>query len=63
MKSLGEEPAKKTAVVSVLQALNGMSYSDAQDILDLVKHFLAINCLLDSDFAQDILNQIDIADA
>lgn len=62
IKKISEDNAKKQAVIAVLKTLNGESYSDAAEILDLAKHFLAENSMLDFELARDILNQINVQD-
>lgn len=46
----------------MLKCLHGESYSDAADILDLAKHFLSLNSMLDWELARDIIGQIELAD-
>lgn len=61
IKKISEDKTKKQAVIDVLRCLNGESYADATDILDLAKHFLSVNSMLDFDLAKDIINEIEIA--
>lgn len=61
IKKISEDKTKKQAVIDVLRCLNGESYADATDILDLAKHFLSMNSMLDFDLAKDIINEIEIA--
>ena len=61
IKKISEDKTKRQAVIDVLRCLNGESYADATDILDLAKHFLSMNSMLDFDLAKDIINEIEIA--
>lgn len=61
IKKISEDKTKKQAVIDVLRCLNGESYADATDILDLAKHFLSMNSMLDYELAKDIINEIEIA--
>lgn len=61
IKKLSEDKTKKQAVIDVLKCLNGESYSEASEILELAKHFLSLNAMLDYELAKDIINEIDIA--
>lgn len=62
IKKLSEDKTRKQAVIDVLKCLHGESYSDAADILDLAKHFLSLNSMLDWELARDIIGQIELAD-
>ena len=61
IKKLSEDTTRKQAVIDVLKCLHGESYSDAVQILDLAKHFLSLNSMLDYELARDIINEIEIA--
>lgn len=61
IKKISEDTAKKTAVIAVLKTLNGESYSDAAEILDLAKFFLSTNAMLDYELAHDVIESIEIA--
>ena len=61
IKKLSEDTTRKQAVIDVLKCLHGESYSDAAQILDLAKHFLSLNSMLDYELARDIINEIEIA--
>ena len=61
MKKIAEDKTKKQAIIDVLRCLNGESYADAADILELAKFFLSTNAMLDYDLAKDVINEIEIA--
>ena len=61
IKKLNDNPTYKTQVIAVLKNLNGESYSDALEILELAKYFLTTNAMLDYELARDIINSIDAA--
>lgn len=60
IKKLSEDNIKKQAVIEVLRCLNGESYADATEILDIARYFLSTNAMLDFELAKDIIAQIDI---
>lgn len=61
MKKIAEDKTRKQAVIDVLRCLNGESYSDAAEILELAKFFLSTNAMLDFELAKDVINEIEIA--
>ena len=61
VKKISEDKTKKGAVIDVLKCLNGESYADAAEILELAKFFLSTNAMLDWELARDIIEEIEIA--
>lgn len=57
-KILSADTAKKALVLEILEKLNGESYNDSKEILDLAAHFLKENAYVDFELAKDRINNI-----
>ncbi len=57
-KILAEDATKKELVMEILKLLNGESYSDSKEILDIAAAFLKEQCYLDFDLARDIIEDL-----
>lgn len=63
IKKITGEPVRKEQIIAVLETLNGESYGDCLEILELAKHFVSMNAMLDCELARDVINAIEIADS
>lgn len=61
IKKITDEPVRKTQVIAVLETLHGENYNDCIEILELAKHFVSLNAMLDFELARDVINAVEIA--
>lgn len=55
-KIISEDATKKELVLEILKLLNGESYVDCKEVLDIVGAFLKENAYLDYELAKDLIN-------
>lgn len=58
-KILANDETKKKLVLEILEKLNGESYNDSKEILDLAIYFLKENAYVDFDLAKDRIYSIE----
>lgn len=59
-KIIREDATKKELVLKILELLNGESYEDSREILDVAGYFLKKNSYVDFELAKDIINSVTI---
>lgn len=57
-KIIRSEISKRELVLKVLEILNGETYADAKDVLDLAAFYLKNNACLDFELARDVIEAV-----